>query len=578
VPTRKPIPLGLISIFSASVAVGSEAIPNWPAPAAWSPPKARGVMALSELPPVPFIAVTPCRVADTRGNGFTGTYGPPSLVANATRNFTITGQCGIPAGAAAVSFNFGALNVGGAGDLRVFPAGGGVPLVSTLNYNASTPNIANGAVVPLGTGGAITVQADAVAIDLIIDLNGYYASAAANQGNTFKVVNSGGTGVPAIWGETHSSSLQAAGIYGLALSATGINFGVWGQNYSDSDDSIAVLGNSFGSTGKTFGVFGNTSSTGTNSAGVFGQAYGTSGLTYGVWGLTGSTADGAAGVYGQAYGASGRTYGVYGVTSSTGGGAVGVYGVNGSDPGDVLTAGVRGASTLHAGVAGVSGLLGVYGAFLSTAGAVLTDGRLGADSTYGVYATGSIGATGAKPFIEPHPNDPTKEIAYVALEGPEAGTYFRGRGRIHNGTGVIPVPESFRLVSDEEGLTVQITPIGQIANVAVHAADLNTVVVRSSTKELEFYYLVNGVRKAFKDWEVITENKHYVPEGPTARMPGAFAPEQRRALIATGIYNEDGTVNMATAERLGWAKIWADREALARTKARDAAKAPVSQK
>ena len=35
-----------------------------------------------------------------------------------------------------------------------------MPLVSTLNYNASTPNIANAAVVPLGTGGAIRVQAD----------------------------------------------------------------------------------------------------------------------------------------------------------------------------------------------------------------------------------------------------------------------------------------------------------------------------------------------------------------------------------------------------------------------------------
>src|SRR5207244_175613 len=113
----------------------------------------------------------------------------------------------------------------------------------------------------------------------------------------------------------------------------------------------------------------------------------------------------------------------------------------------------------------------------------------------------------------------------------------------------IAVPESFRLVSDQDGLTVQITPIGLVVNVAVLSADLNTIVVHSSVKELQFYYLVNGVRKAFKDWDPITENRHYVPEGPTARMPLAFAPEQRRALIATGIYNADGTVNMATAER-----------------------------
>ena len=39
---------------------------------------------------------------------------------------------------------------------------------------ANTPKIANAAVVPVGTGGAITVQADAVGIELIIDVNGYY--------------------------------------------------------------------------------------------------------------------------------------------------------------------------------------------------------------------------------------------------------------------------------------------------------------------------------------------------------------------------------------------------------------------
>src|SRR5204863_3708660 len=123
----------------------AEGIVNWPAPLLWTPlsvraPEgARKEGAATASAPLPFIAITPCRVADTRGNGFTGAYGPPALVANATRSFTITAQCGIPVTAAAVSFNFAALYVGGAGDLRVFPAGAGVPLVSTLNYNANTP-------------------------------------------------------------------------------------------------------------------------------------------------------------------------------------------------------------------------------------------------------------------------------------------------------------------------------------------------------------------------------------------------------------------------------------------------------
>src|SRR5260221_12866872 len=165
----------------------ANAIPNWPAPAFWTPlaaraPRGARIDAVSPaLPPLPFIALTPCRVADTRGNGFTGAFGPPPLLANATRDFTIAGQCGVPASAAAVSFNFAALNVGAAGDLRVFPAGGAVPTVSTLNYNGNTPNIANAAAVPLGTAGAITVQADATSVDLIIDINGYYDGSGALQ-------------------------------------------------------------------------------------------------------------------------------------------------------------------------------------------------------------------------------------------------------------------------------------------------------------------------------------------------------------------------------------------------------------
>jgi Chaperone of endosialidase len=230
--------LSLFGVFGVAVAGGQElvqeTIPNWPAPATWTPTRAAGVHTLANITsPLPFIGVTPCRVADTRGNGFTGSYGPPSLVANATRSFTITGQCGIPASAEAVSFNFGALNVGGGGDLRVFPAGGSVPLVSTLNYGASTPNIANAAIVPLGTAGAITVQADAVSIDLIIDLNGYYAPAGVGAANTFLGHNAGnfamtGDGNTAIgdgtlFHNTTGSSNTANGNGALSDNTTGFN-------------------------------------------------------------------------------------------------------------------------------------------------------------------------------------------------------------------------------------------------------------------------------------------------------------------------------------------------------------------
>jgi hypothetical protein len=230
---------GLTLVFPASLAIGGAVIANWSAPATWSPSRAAGAHPMTDITgPLPFIPVVPCRVADTRGNGFAGAYGPPSLAANANRNFTITGQCGIPASAAAVSFNFGALNVSGAGDLRVFPAGGSLPLVSTMNYNASTPNIANAAIVALGSGGAITLRADAVAIDLIIDVNGYYPDTnivnRLTSGVSFEIHGSVLGGV--ILGENS----VAYGVQGEASAASGALYGVFGHCTTQTADAAGV--------------------------------------------------------------------------------------------------------------------------------------------------------------------------------------------------------------------------------------------------------------------------------------------------------------------------------------------------
>lgn len=134
--------------------------------------------------PLTFVGITPCRIIDTRASqGFTGQFGPPSLVANASRTFQITGtttgtptQCGIPDSAVAISVNFTVTGFAGAGDIRVYPAGGTMPLASILNYQLE--NIANATTVPLGPSGGghngIAVQADATATDFIADVNGYY--------------------------------------------------------------------------------------------------------------------------------------------------------------------------------------------------------------------------------------------------------------------------------------------------------------------------------------------------------------------------------------------------------------------
>ncbi len=124
-----------------------------------------------------FYPVTPCRVADTRAAaGFTGQFGPPSMAAGTTRPFNIpASSCGIPSTASAYSLNFTVIPPSGgpAANLTTWPVGAStMPNVSTLNFYGSI--VANAAVVPAGTNGAINVFVN-LPTDVLFDINGYFA-------------------------------------------------------------------------------------------------------------------------------------------------------------------------------------------------------------------------------------------------------------------------------------------------------------------------------------------------------------------------------------------------------------------
>ncbi|MEO8371032.1 MAG: Ig domain-containing protein [Candidatus Solibacter sp.] len=120
-----------------------------------------------------FVPVTPCRIADTRGAA--GPYGGPSLAASTPRDFGILGICGIPANAQAYSLNLTVVPLGPLGFLSVWPTGQAQPVVSTLNSGDGRVK-ANAAIVPAGTGGAITLFASNNT-HAIVDINGYFVAA-----------------------------------------------------------------------------------------------------------------------------------------------------------------------------------------------------------------------------------------------------------------------------------------------------------------------------------------------------------------------------------------------------------------
>ena len=120
-----------------------------------------------------FSTVAPCRVLDTRDLPAGPLAGP--ALGPGLRSFVITGSCGVPSTARAVSINVTVTQSTEAGDLRLYPTGAPAPLASAINYGIGQTR-ANNAVVLLGTGGAIDALCDQVGgtVHFILDVNGYF--------------------------------------------------------------------------------------------------------------------------------------------------------------------------------------------------------------------------------------------------------------------------------------------------------------------------------------------------------------------------------------------------------------------
>jgi hypothetical protein len=128
--------------------------------------------------PYQFVSITPCRIIDTRNA--TGALGGPYVAAGTTRTVPVqSGACGVPANAVAYSLNVTVVpRTGALGYLSVWPADQSQPLVSTLN-SLDGSILANAAIVPAGTSGAINAFASNDT-ELIIDINGAFVPPGAS--------------------------------------------------------------------------------------------------------------------------------------------------------------------------------------------------------------------------------------------------------------------------------------------------------------------------------------------------------------------------------------------------------------
>jgi hypothetical protein len=121
-----------------------------------------------------FYPLSPCRLVDTRGPA--GAWGAPSLGAGETRLFPVSGACGVPPDATALSVNVTAVSPTAPGFLTFFEAGAPLPPTSTLNLGTGQTRANNGIFPLLGRPRALAVYSGlgAGSVEVVVDVNGYF--------------------------------------------------------------------------------------------------------------------------------------------------------------------------------------------------------------------------------------------------------------------------------------------------------------------------------------------------------------------------------------------------------------------
>jgi hypothetical protein len=231
-----------------------------------------------------------------------------------------------------------------------------------------------------------------------------------------------------------------------------------------------------------------------------------------------------------------------------------IHAIGGSSASSQAISADGGAGHAIYGTAHAVGAVGVAGTHALSGG--------GPANNWAIFAFGDTGALGTKYFVQPHPTDPGTVVSFVCLEGNESGTYFRGTARLVGGSAEISIPEEWQLVSEEQGITVQVTP-RQLALLAVPVKSRERIVVVGD-RDVEFDYLVNGVRRGYAGYRPYAQNLMIRPEVIGLQFGRQYPRAWRDILVQNGILYPDYTPNLDTAARLGWELRYPTAEELAR--------------
>jgi hypothetical protein len=149
------------------------------------------------------------------------------------------------------------------------------------------------------------------------------------------------------------------------------------------------------------------------------------------------------------------------------------------------------------------------------------------------YQDKKMYGVGIAQFVQNHPYEKDRVIAYTSPEGDEAATYTRGTARLVDGEARVMLGETFKWVTNPEiGLTAHITPRSDCKGLYVASLTTSEMVVKElqgGTSDATFDYLVYGLRIGFEEESVVQEKirEAYIPSQASHRELYNKYPELR---------------------------------------------------
>ena len=142
-----------------------------------------------------FVAMTPCRLIDTRpGGDRVGTHS--KFGASETKTVAArgkNGKCMVPSVAVGLSLNVTAVGATAPSFLTIWPDGT-LPKASSLNPGPGQPPIPNAVTTTLSGSGSFKMFNKAGSVDVIVDVNGYYTKSSLKDLDQRLVVLEAGSG------------------------------------------------------------------------------------------------------------------------------------------------------------------------------------------------------------------------------------------------------------------------------------------------------------------------------------------------------------------------------------------------